>query len=116
MLASASHKQAKENLAMTTLYAFVGSEMRIVDNATFDTKNVEVVAKWVQHAYGEDDETNEDGYIVRNANGVLYAYVKYQCKGDDDVVTIHHLTEEEANLSRDNLNLAAVIGWLEPGS
>ena len=73
---------------MTTLYAFVGSEMRIVDNATFDTKNVEVLAKWVQHAYGEDDETNEDGYIVRNANGVLYAYVKYQCKGDDDVVTI----------------------------
>jgi hypothetical protein len=44
VLASASHKQAKENLAMTTLYAFVGSEIRIVDNATFDTKNVEVVA------------------------------------------------------------------------
>ena len=81
---------------MTTLYAFVGSEIRIVDNATFDTKNVEVVAKWVEHTYGEDDETNEDGYIVRNANGVLYAYVKYQCKGEDDVVTIHHLTEEEA--------------------
>ena len=81
---------------MTTLHDFVGSETRIVDNATFDTKNVEVVAKWVQHACGEDDETNEDGYIVRNANGVLYAYVKYQSKGDDDVVTIHHLTKEEA--------------------
>jgi len=82
---------------MTTLNAFVGSEIRIVDNATFDTKNVEVVAKWTVHAYGEDEETNEDGYIVRNANGVLYEYVKYHSKGDDDdVVTIHHLTEEEA--------------------
>ena len=81
---------------MTTLNAFVGSEIRIVDNATLDTNNVEVVAKWVQHAYGEDDETNEDGYIVRDANGVLYEYVKYHSRGDDDAVTIHHLTEEEA--------------------
>ncbi len=83
---------------MTTLDAFVGSETRIVDNATsiFDTKNVEVVAKWAVHAYGEDDETNEDGYIVRNANGVLYEYVKYHSNRDDDVVTINPLTEEEA--------------------
>ncbi len=82
---------------MTTLDAFVGSEIRIVDNATtFDTKNVEVVAKWTVHAYGEDDETNEDGYIVRNANGLLYEYVKYHNKSDDDVVTINHLTEEGA--------------------
>ncbi len=81
---------------MTTLHDFVGSETRIVDNATFDTKDAEVVAKWVQHACGEDDEKNEDGYIVRDANGVLYAYVKYQSKGEDDVVTIHHLTKEEA--------------------
>ena len=102
---------------MTTLYAFVGSETRNVDNATFDTKNVEVVAKWVQHAYGEDDETNEDGYIVRNANGVLYAYVKYQCKGDDDVVTIHHLTEEEAiRLCSQTCAEILVPGQLELGS
>ncbi len=82
---------------MTTLDAFVGSEMRIVDkNAAFHTKNVEVVAKWTVHAYGEDDETNEDGYIVRNANGVLYEYVKYHSKDDDDVVTVNPVTEEEA--------------------
>ena len=81
---------------MTTLNAFVGSEIRIVDNATLDTNNVEVVAKWVEHSYGEDDETGEDGYIVRDANGLLYEYVKYHCRGDDDAVTIHHLTKEEA--------------------
>jgi len=102
---------------MTTLYAFVGSEIRIVDNATFDTKNVEVVAKWVEHTYGEDDETNEDGYIVRDANGVLYAYVKHQCKGDDDVVTIHHLTEEEAmRLCSQTCAEILVPGQLELGS
>ena len=81
---------------MTTLDTFVGSEIRIVDNVNFDTENIEVVAKWTEHAYGEDDESNEDGYIVRNANGALYAYVKYHSKGDDDCVTINHLTEEGA--------------------
>jgi hypothetical protein len=102
---------------MTTLYAFVGSEIRIVDNATFDTKNVEVVAKWVHHACGEDDETHEDGYIVRNANGVLYAYVKHQSKGDDDVVTIHHLTEKEAiRLCSQTCAEILVPGQLELGS
>ncbi len=99
---------------MTALDAFVGSEIRIVDNATFDTENVEVVAKWTVHEYGEDEETNEDGYIVRNANGVLYEYVKYHSKGDDDVVTIHHLTEEEAIRLCSQTCAEILVEFLEP--